>query len=200
MGRKHSKETKLKMSLAQRGENNSNWKGGLPKCQVCGKRQTVHHSPRCRACANKDIELIEIRRKQFSGKNNPLWKGVITELTHTIRELAEMHKWRDEVFAKSDYKCEDCGKKGYLEAHHIKAFTKLFKEFTNLYNQFSVVDDKDVLIRLALTYKPFFDVSNGRAVCKECHEKYRIEARRETQATSDGFSVGETTSEEASKP
>jgi len=179
---KHSLATRKKMSLKQRGENNSNWKGGLPKCRVCGKQQTVHHSTRCRECARKQGAFLNSRALNFSKENNPRWRGGITALTHIIRDLPETHKWRDEVFAKSSYKCADCGEKGYIEAHHIKPFTKLFKEFVNTYKQFSVVDDKDTLVRLAITYKPFFDVSNGKAVCQSCHEKYRIEARRDNHS------------------
>jgi hypothetical protein len=40
---------------------------------------------------------------------------------------------------------------------------------------------KYAMLRLAMTYKPFFDVSNGKALCVDCHEKYRIEARRDNQ-------------------
>jgi 5-methylcytosine-specific restriction endonuclease McrA len=188
------------MSRKQLGVENSNWRGGKPKCIVCGKQQTVHQSPRCRACANKDKALIEVRRKMFSGTRNPLWKGGITPLTRSIRDLSENYKWRDDVLAKSDYRCADCGNTGYLEAHHIIPFSKLFKDFLNIYNQFSVIDDKETLIRLAVNHKSFFDVSNGKALCVTCHEKYRKEAFGDTQKTDESFfSEGETTSTEASK-
>lgn len=182
-----------------KGNKNSNWKGGLPKCRVCGKRLTVHHSTRCRACSLKDPIVIDKFRKQQMGSGNMNYKGGITPLAHAIRDLSQSLQWRDEVFAKSDYKCVDCGSKGYLEAHHIRPFTKLFKDFINLYNQFSVIDDRETLVRLAMTYKPFFDVSNGKTLCEPCHEKYRVEAKRDTHLTSDGFSVRQITSSEACK-
>lgn len=197
--RKHSLETRLKMSLAQTGKNNSNWKGGKPKCVVCGKKQTVHHSPRCRACSCKDPLVIAKFKKMFKGEKNPRWKGGITPLTRVIRELPETYEWRDRVFAKSNYACVDCGATGYLEAHHIIPFSKLFRDFVNIYNQFSVIDDKDTLVRLALTYKPFYDVSNGKALCEKCHENYRRESRVDTRKTDMRFSIEvETTSQEAS--
>lgn len=175
IGRKYSAKTKAKMSHNQMGKNNSHWKGGLPECHICGKRQTVHHSTRCRECASKD-PLLKEKFRQLAYKNKPNYKGGITPLTHTIRELPEMHEWRKKVFKKDSHECVDCGHRGYIEAHHIIPFTKLFKEFLKTYNQFSVIDDKDTLIRLALNHKPFFDISNGKTLCKDCHEEYRKEA------------------------
>jgi hypothetical protein len=56
-----------------------------------------------------------------------------------------------------------------IEVHHIVSFSKLVENFLREFNQFSPIDDKETLTRLAITYKPFWDVSNGITLCKECH-------------------------------
>jgi 5-methylcytosine-specific restriction endonuclease McrA len=155
---------------AHRGKDNASWTGGLPKCRVCGKQQTVHHSPRCRKCALKDPVVIE-KYRQGTLRARPNYKGGITPLTHTIRELSESRQWIKDVLAKSNYKCAECGAKGYLEAHHIIQFSILFQEFLQTYNQFSPIEDKETLARLATSYEPFFDVSNGKALCLKCHKR-----------------------------
>jgi len=56
--------------------------------------------------------------------------------------------WREEVFKRDNYTCQDCGKrKCYIEGHHIKSWAKYPK----------------------LRYI----ISNGLTLCKECHLKTR---------------------------
>lgn len=47
----------------------------------------------------------------------------------------------------------------------------IFQEFLKKYNQFSPIEDKKTLIRLAITYKPFWDINNGRVLCRDCHKE-----------------------------
>jgi 5-methylcytosine-specific restriction endonuclease McrA len=62
-----------------------------------------------------------------------------------IRHSAEYKLWRKEVFERDDYTCQICGLRGgVLHADHIKPFA-IFPE-----------------LRL--------EVSNGRTLCKPCHE------------------------------
>jgi hypothetical protein len=67
------------------------------------------------------------------------------------------------------------GKRGKnLEAHHNKKpFFIILEEFLKEYSQFSPIEDKETLARLAITYKPFWDVDNGETLCKKCHGKYK---------------------------
>lgn len=56
LGKKHSTETKLKISLSQRGKKGNNWKGGPPtKCVDCNKNinPTNYDTKRCHSCENK---------------------------------------------------------------------------------------------------------------------------------------------------
>jgi predicted restriction endonuclease len=89
-------------------------------------------------------EEIEARRKRWSGSGNPRWKGGVTKKEKAIRNSIHFRLWRESVFARDNWTCQECGERGiYLEAHHIKAFAK-FPEFR-------------------------FAIDNGLTLCRECH-------------------------------
>ncbi len=100
-----------------------------------------------------------------------MWKGGITPLTVEIYNTIEYREWRKKIFIRDLYTCQKCGQKGgRLQAHHNKGFSKLLQDFLKLYNQFSPIEDKETLVRLAIKYKPFWDVDNGRTLCNQCHK------------------------------
>ena len=84
------------------------------------------------------------------GKNS---KGGISPKNKRIRNSIEMRLWREAVFARDGWTCQECGQwGGYLNAHHIKPFSK-FPE-----------------LRTA--------IENGITLCKNCHIKKHL--RRQT--------------------
>ena len=100
------------------------------------------------------------------------WKGGIRPLEKRIREIREYSKWRTSVFERDNYTCQKClvcG--GKLRAHHKKQFHIILNEFLNEYNNFNAAEDIDVLVELARSYSPFWDVANGETSCNECHLK-----------------------------
>jgi len=107
------------------------------------------------------------------GEDNPNWRGGVAPLESMIRGLEENKQWKISVYKKDNFTCIMCGKSdsGRLIAHHIKKFSKIVKEFLELYNQFSPIEDKEILVRLATKYYPFCDVKNGNTFCEECHKE-----------------------------
>lgn len=114
-----------------------------------------------------------------AGKKSHLWKGGITSLRQQIRHLLESKQWIRKIFIRDKYTCQKCGirsgcgKKVVLEAHHIKSFAKILEDFLSKYNQFSLIEDKETLVRLAITYEPFWNIKNGKTLCVQCHIEER---------------------------
>lgn len=81
------------------------------------------------------------------GEKNGRWKGGITNIYQGMRNLIEYKEWRMKVYKRDNFTCVWCGDKkgGNLEADHIKALS----EYRNL----------------------AYVVSNGRTLCKKCHNK-----------------------------
>lgn len=128
------------------GEDNGCWNGGKNTyiCQWCGGEfkayaGTVHNycSKTCTAKANFT---------GLTGEKSSNWKGGITPINELIRKSPQYREWRDKVFMKDNYTCQQCGNRGcYFEAHHMKAFAQ-YPELR-------------------------FDVDNGITLCVPCHNQ-----------------------------
>lgn len=82
------------------------------------------------------------------GKEHPAWKHGKSIENKEIRKSIEGRLWRGTVFERDGYLCQmpECDKQErYIEAHHIKKFSK-YPELR-------------------------FDVNNGITLCKKCHSK-----------------------------
>jgi len=160
-GSKHSEETKKKLREANLGRKFS--KESLEKMSksAIGKKGTFGHLGKLHSQETKNRisqskkgskHSLETKQKMKSsslkGKDNPAWRGGITSENKKIRNSHEMKVWRDQVFKRDNYKCIWCGASGsnnYLNADHIKPFSRFPK------------------LR--------FDLSNGRTLCVPCHSK-----------------------------
>lgn len=99
------------------------------------------------------IKILEVRRKNgnmIEGKKHYNWKGGITPLNHSLRTSSKWKIWRELVFLRDNFTCQNlnckfCNNKigVMLHPHHIKCFAK-FPELR-------------------------FLVSNGITYCKEFH-------------------------------
>ena len=92
---------------------------------------------------------IKCRGGFYSGEKSVNWKGGITPQNELLRKSPEYKAWRIAIFVRDNKTCILCKKhyrKGYveIEADHIRP-RSLFPELT-------------------------LDISNGRTLCRKCHE------------------------------
>jgi 5-methylcytosine-specific restriction endonuclease McrA len=91
--------------------------------------------------------------ERMSGEKNPAWKGGVKPESLRIRHSREMQEWRQKVFERDNYTCQECGARSHkglghavkLEAHHIKPFSDFPEER--------------------------FNIENGETLCVFCHNK-----------------------------
>lgn len=93
-------------------------------------------------------ECYNADRHPPKGENHWNWQGGIS-LEHDNRDSAQYKEWRKAVYKRDNYKCQICGSKEKLNAHHIKSW----KNFPELR----------------------YDVDNGITYCEACHIKWHQE-------------------------
>ena len=80
------------------------------------------------------------------GKDCHFWKGGVANKNKVLRASLRFKLWRESVFERDKWTCQDCWKIGNeLHPHHIKSFADYPK------------------LRFA--------TDNGVTLCKECHKK-----------------------------
>ena len=145
-------------------------------CSICNKKITYnavkYGTGKCLVCSHKG-------KPARSGSLCNLWKDGRNPLTMMLRNKIRVVEWSKKVFERDNYTCQECGvrnghgKEIYLEAHHKKAFSQILSEFLKVYNQFSPIEDKETLFRLALNYTEFWNLDNGITLCEKCHKMTR---------------------------
>lgn len=91
-----------------------------------------------------DIEYEWSKLNPKTKKYHWNYKGGITPINKSIRNSFQSKHWRNEVFIRDSYTCQNCKKiGGFLHSHHIKHFSK----YPDLR----------------------FDINNGITLCKQCH-------------------------------
>jgi hypothetical protein len=112
---------------------------------------------------HKDFLIGDARKKSsenHKGEKHPNWKGGITPLLLKIRNCFKTRQWRSDVFQRDNFICQECGIRGnYLEAHHIKEFSKIIEE------------NKIITFELAENCEELWNINNGITLCKDCHKK-----------------------------
>lgn len=86
------------------------------------------------------------------GSNHWNWKGGIYPKVMSLRGCQKYLDWRTSVFERDNYTCQICGERGgYVEADHYPIpFCVLYRDSN---------------------YEVMWDISNGRTLCKSCHNK-----------------------------
>ena len=121
-------------------------------------------------------EMIQAMRDRYSGSKSRTWKGGVTPIHSLIRKLPEYKVWKITILGRRF--CQECRDKCHY-AHHIYPFKNLLQDFLREYSQFSPMEDKETLVRLAITYKPFWNLTNGIALCKKCHTEAHSKTKKE---------------------
>ena len=144
---KLSEEIKNKISVSMKGKNHppfsEEWKRHIGE----GLKRNGIRPP-----SRKGIKQTEETKKKISesnkGEKSYLWKGGITPENLKIRHNIEYRLWREAVFARDNWTCQICERRGSqkLNAHHI--------------NNFSTHID----LRFA--------IDNGITLCEKCHKEF----------------------------
>lgn len=147
LGKKHSEETKRRMSIKGRSRKfPKNW-GEIIRQSKLGK-------PRSEETKRKISETRKKRIKEGlytfrTGSENNFWNDGASKESKILRNRKEYHWWREAVFARDNWTCQECGARSkkdhpvYLQAHHIKPFTK-YPELR-------------------------YAIDNGKTLCIKCH-------------------------------
>lgn len=128
-----SSETKSRISAAKIGNKHSTQTRN--KIGLAGKGRVATKATR------RKMSLSHL------GSKSSFWKGGVDQKAYKHYRNLDYKLWRESVYLRDDYTCQDCGKKGvFLHPHHIKSYTHY----------------------PSLRYV----VKNGVSMCKECHMSF----------------------------
>lgn len=107
---------------------------------------------------NTGKKLTDEHRRKISeshkGAKAYQWKGGITAEHHLARNSDAYAEWRNAVYLRDKWMCQDCGikcQKGNIVAHHLISF----------------VERKDLR----------YVIENGQVLCRPCHARVHSEER-----------------------
>lgn len=120
----------------------------VPNHLVSGKKKAIFCSQSCATKHTHKDQFFKVGHNspQARGSLSHAWRGGKTSEAKIIRSSTEYAKWRNEVFKRDNWTCQECGIRGKkLHSHHKKSFAR-YPE-----------------LRL--------EVSNGITLCHDCHKK-----------------------------
>jgi hypothetical protein len=158
-GRKHSLETRIKFSIQKMGDKNPAKRDDVKKkiSQSLLGRPTGRNGEKCR-----------------------WWKGGKTPFIKNLRGWCEYKTWRRSVFERDNWTCVLCGARNgvgvgktvILNADHYPLpLYKIVEEMLKICGDNNKRE-------FAVSYKPLWDISNGRTLCVDCHLKTDTMGRR----------------------
>lgn len=97
------------------------------------------------------------RGAKTRGSAHYKWKGGISRLNLSIRQMTENRKWMDGIKAR-DGCCIRCGSTEILESHHIESLADLIERLD--------IKSREDARRYA---DKLWDLANGETLCELCH-------------------------------
>jgi hypothetical protein len=148
-GKKHSQKTRKKISEALTGRYFSEErKREISKSRLGNKRHL--------GIPNSEETKRKISKSLLGNKNR--WQGGKTLLSFTIRQCFKYRQWRDDVFTRDKFTCQECGQiGGRLHAHHIIPFASIMQKY------------EIITLEEALNCEELWSMNNGITYCKKCH-------------------------------
>lgn len=125
----------------------------MPPCADCSKPLSKRENIRCHRCASNHRRSIPRLR--------------LVPLNRAVRGMRECREWRTAIFRRDDFTCQICAVRGgRLNAdHHPIPLSRLVQDFAVAF------PDETLWVPNAATYAPFWDMSNGRTLCEDCHKE-----------------------------
>lgn len=123
------------------------------------------HTPESR------LKMSMSKQGQSVGEKNGSWKGGITPLLAKIKRLTDYKAWQRGVFARDNYTCRVCKRRGSLQltAHHLTSFSFIVRML-----KVKNVDEARNEIML-------WNIRNGVTLCLGCHKETPNYAWRASQ-------------------
>jgi hypothetical protein len=115
------------------GELSTNWKGGLPHCEDCGKKLCKRGYKKCHSCMVKYLYKIGILNTK--GSKNGNWNGGSSFEPYSLdwtKDLKETIRKRD------NYICQNCG---MTEEEHLIVIGKVLTVHHINYNKQNCKED-----------------------------------------------------------
>lgn len=172
-GKKHSEETRAKISAANMGRHNvsaetkAKWHiSRLGNTNSLGKKRNLASKEKMRNAKlgkkAKPETIALLRDGRRKGENNARWKGGISQLPHLLRTNFQYRQWRSDIFTRDNFTCIICGdnKGGNLCAHHHPT------TLLSIINEYKIETSEQ-----ALLCEKIWDINNGVTLCEECHRK-----------------------------
>lgn len=123
------------------------WLVGHLSCPVCGSAFPARFPNGQMRCSSHGIPKFCSYNCALNGPRHRCWKGGIANERDRDMMTNRYKEWRQSVFERDDYTCQDCGERGgRLNAHHVKRYA----DYPELR----------------------YDAENGKTLCVSCHYAY----------------------------
>lgn len=90
------------------------------------------------------------------------WKGGIVSLRLQICSYYRCRKWKSDILARDNFTCQLCGANRDIKLE-VDHYPKRFSEIVSDYHIKTLEE--------AMNCEAFYDMRNGRTLCKKCHRK-----------------------------